>query len=119
MRNSNRNVDLLALGAAGILGFLAIKALTTPSSASRSATRPRALPAPRREFLPLYSVHGAAYGFGTPGNEMPVAPFKTFDEAAQDARRFDTTADAIEGRACVMDVRTGQRFSPYPAAAQQ
>jgi hypothetical protein len=116
MRNSNRNADLLALGAVGFLGFLAIKALTTPSQ--RPANRQRALPAPRREFLPLFSVHGAAYGFGTSGNEMP-ATYKTFDEAAADARRFDTTADAIDGRACVMDVRTGQRYSPYPAAAQQ
>jgi hypothetical protein len=116
--NRDRGVDLLVLGAAGILGFLFVKALTTPSNRQHSVgNRQLALPNPCH-FVVLYSKHGSGFRFDTPTNELPAAPHKTWDEACGAAQRFETTADAINGRACVMDVYTGERFSPYPAAAQ-
>jgi hypothetical protein len=120
MRSNNRDrgTDLLVLGAASVLGFLFVKALTTPSN-RRVVTGQRSLPQPRREFVVLYSKHGSDFRFDTPSNELPAAPYKTWDQAAADAQRFDTTADAIDGRALVLHVPSGDRYSPYPAASQQ
>ena len=116
MRNSNRNGDLLTIGVAGLLGFIAFKALTSPRSASRQQ---RLLPAPRRDFVVLYSTHGCEFHFADGGTDLPDGPFMTFGEAAAVAERFDTTADAIEGRALVYDVREGVKYNPYPTAAVQ
>jgi hypothetical protein len=118
MRNSDRSgVDLLALGVAGMLGFIALKALTSPS---RSAGhRPAALPAPRRDFLVLYSTHGSSYHFLDGTTDLPEGPYMTFEEAAADCQRFDETSEAIEGRAVVFDVRHCVKYNPYPAAAAQ
>lgn len=118
MRNSNRNgVDLLAIGVVGVLGLFAFKALTSPR---RSASQPnRVLAAPQRDFLVLYSTHGAGFHFKDGSTDLPDGPFMTFDEAAADCQRFDAGAEAVDGRACVFDVRTGVKYNPYPAAAAQ
>lgn len=117
MRNSNRTgVDLLTLGVVGAIGFIAFKALTSPSQSRR---QPRALPAPRRDFLVLYSTHGSDFHFKDGGVEVPAGPYMTFDEAAAHCERFDTGSEAVDGRACVFDVRTGTKYNPYPAAAAQ
>ncbi len=116
MRNGNRNgVDLVTLGVAGVLGFFAFKALTSPRRVP--GQQPRALPAPRREFLVLYSTHGSGFHFKDGTTNQPEGPFMTFDEAAADCERFDTSSEAVEGRACVFDVRTGVKYNPYPASA--
>lgn len=117
MRNGNRNADMLLLGAVGVLGFFAFKALTSSRSASGTArsTQPR----PRRNFVVLYSMHGAPFAFGTEGNELPSGPHLTFAEAAAKARQFDVSADAVDGKACVLDVATGERYTPYPQAVAE
>ncbi|CAN5146446.1 hypothetical protein BH10CYA1_BH10CYA1_38500 [soil metagenome] len=115
MRNSNRNGDLLTLGVAGLLGFIAFKALTS----NRPSNQQRALPQPRRQFLVLYSTHGAEFHFADGSNDVPAGPYMTFDEAAAVAERFDTASDIVEGRACVFDVREGVKYNPYPTAAAQ
>lgn len=120
MRNSDRN--LLAIGAVSVLGYVLFKALAQPSSQRQIEPRPRANPSRkprlRVEFLPLFSMHGGEFGFGTTGNEVPEQ-YMTFDEAASKAADFEATADAIDGRALVLDVRNGVRYSPYKAATAQ
>ncbi len=121
MRNSNRNgADLLAIGVVGFLGFIAFKALTSTSGrAGSQARRPQALPASRKDFLVLYSTHGSEFHFADGSTDVPTGPFLTFGEAAADAERYDTTTQAIDGRSLVLEVSTGDRYSPYPRAAAQ
>lgn len=113
MRNSNRSGDLLTIGVAGLLGFIAFKALTS----TRPSNQQRALPRPRREFLVLYSTHGSEFHFADGSNDLPDGPYMTFDEAAAIAERFETGSDVVEGRACVFDVRNCVKYNPYPTAA--
>ncbi len=115
MRNSNRNSDLLAIGVVGLLGFIAFKALT--STSPRSSNRQLLLPAPRRDFLVLYSTHGSEFHFVDGSNDLPDGPYMTFSEAAAIAERFDTASDAVEGRAVVFDVRNCVKYNPYSTAA--
>ena len=115
MRNSNRNGDLLAIGVVGLLGFIAFKALSSPSRVP--SRQQRSLPAPRRDFLVLYSTHGSEFHFKDGGTTVPDGPYMTFDEAAAAAERFDTASDIVDGRAVVFDVRSGDKFNPYPTAA--
>ncbi len=113
MRNSNRNADLLTIGVAGLLGFIAFRALTS----TRPSNEQRALPKPRREFTVLYSTHGSEFHFADGSTDVPAGPYMTFDEAAAVAERFDTASDVVEGRTCVFDVRNAVKYNPYPAAA--
>ncbi len=120
MRNSNRNSDLLAIGVVGLLGFIAFKALTSSSgNAGSQPRRQRALSAPRKDFLVLYSTHGSEFHLADGSTEVPAGPYLTFSQAAADAERYETTTEAIDGRSLVLEVSTGQRYNPYPRAAAQ
>lgn len=121
MRNSNRNgADLLAIGVVGFLGFIAFKALTSSSGkGGAQSRRPLALPAPRKDFLVLYSTHGSNFHFADGSTDVPAGPFLTFSEAAADAQRYESATEAVDGHSLVLEVSTGDRYSPYPRAAAQ
>jgi len=119
MRNSNRNSDLLAIGVVGLLGFIAFKALSSSSGNAGRQPRQRSLSAPRKDFLVLYSTHGSEFHFADGSTDVPAGPYLTFSQAAADAERYETTTEAIDGRSLVLEVSTGDRYSPYPRAAAQ
>jgi len=119
-QNRDNSLDVVVLGAAAVLGFFLVKALTTPSQRQGSGRRRLALPEPGQDFLVLYSQHGSEFRFeGLDGATTPPAePYKTLSRALADAQRWELTADVIGGRAQIMNMRTGERFDPSAVNAQ-
>lgn len=121
-QNRDNSLDVVVLGAAAVLGFFVLKALTTPSQPRRVANgrrRQLALPEPGRDFVVLYSGHGSDFRFdGLDGTTAPAEPYKTLSEAVADARKWELTADTIGGRAKIQNMRTGEQFDPFSISAQ-
>lgn len=108
MSTRNRALPGLIVGLLGIAaGYAIFKAFSGPER--RTQERVRATKGDAgREFAVMYSAFGAPFKHAGDDPEKPEAPFKTLAEAREIAERWELTATAVQGKAQIVNVRTGE-----------
>lgn len=103
-------LDLLAVGAIGT-GAAVILADMAKQSSERAA-REAAPGNEPQEYTVMYSSLGSDFRHPGPDPTVPQPPFKTLSHARLIATSFIVTAREIDGRAQIMNVRTGEIIQP-------
>lgn len=115
---STRNgLSGLAVGLLGIAaGYVIYKAVSSQNRAQERVQK--SLPSSDgRDFAVMYSAFDSPFRHVGADPDKPQAPYKTLKEALAVAERWEATAQQVNGKAQVINVRTGEVVSTAKQSA--